>query len=81
MMNYEFDEMKKDIENRKDLLFFLEAFYKKAFADELIGRFFIEVVPFDLETHIPVNSDFRESVVFGTRGYSKKLFEMHLHNH
>ncbi len=72
---------KKDVEKRKDIEDFLWAFYKKAFADELIGRFFTEVVPLDLDTHIPVIADFWESIVFGTRGYRKNVMEVHRHIH
>src|SRR5689334_10364365 len=73
--------MKNDIESRDDLEEFLKAFYKKAFADELIGRFFTEVVPLDLTTHIPVIASFWESVVFGTHGYRKNVMEVHSHIH
>ena len=69
--------MKKDIETREELEDFLWAFYKKAFADELIGRFFIEVVPLDLNTHVPVIADFWESVAFNKPSYRKNVMEVH----
>ncbi len=68
-----------DIRDRADLENFLWAFYNKALADDLIGRFFTEVVPLDLETHIPVIADFWESVVFNARGYRKNVMEVHQH--
>ena len=74
-------EEKTDIRNREDLVQMLNAFYLKAFKDELIGRFFTEVVPLDLDTHIPVIADFWESVVFGARGYRKNVMEVHRHIH
>ena len=73
--------MKKDIETREELEEFLKAFYKKAFADELIGHFFTEVVPLDLKTHIPVIANFWESVVFNSHGYRKNVMEVHKHIH
>ena len=73
--------MKKDIETRKELEDFLWAFYKKAFADELIGRFFIEVVPLDLDTHVPVIANFWESVAFNKPSYRKNVMEVHQHIH
>jgi hemoglobin len=73
--------MKKEIENRKDLVLLLNTFYRKAFKDELIGRFFTEVVPLDLETHIPVIADFWEAVIFGKHGYRKNVMEVHQHIH
>jgi len=72
---------KKDIDSREDLVQMLTAFYKKAFEDELIGRFFIEVVPLDLTTHIPVITDFWEAIVFNTHGYRKNVMEVHQHIH
>ncbi len=73
--------MKKEIENREDLVRLLNEFYRKAFKDEWIGRFFTEVVPLDLETHIPVIADFWEAVIFGTHGYRKNVMEVHQHIH
>ncbi|MFL5809987.1 MAG: group III truncated hemoglobin, partial [Flavisolibacter sp.] len=59
----------------------LTVFYKKAFRDELIGRFFTEVVPLDLETHIPIITDFWESILFNTHGYRKNVMEVHKQIH
>jgi len=70
-----------DLETRTDIEQILWAFYERAFRDELIGRFFTEVVPLDLETHVPVIADFWESVVFGKRGYRKNVMEVHGHIH
>lgn len=73
--------MKKDIESREELEDFLKAFYKKAFADDLIGIFFTEVVPLDLKTHIPVIANFWESVAFNKPSYRKNVMEVHQHIH
>jgi hemoglobin len=73
--------MKKDLEGRKDIEVLLEAFYRKAFADAMIGHFFTEVVPLNLEQHIPVIADFWESVVFSVHGYRKNVMEVHQHIH
>jgi hemoglobin len=73
--------MKKDIENREELEDFLWSFYRKAFADELIGSFFTEVVPLDLDTHIPVIANFWESVAFNKPSYRKNVMEIHRHIH
>jgi hemoglobin len=69
----------KDVEHREDIIKFLEAFYAKAFNDETIGYFFTEVVPLELETHIPVIADFWEAIVFNTQGYRKNVMEVHQH--
>ena len=73
--------MKRDIETRSDLEQLLWDFYSKAFKDDLIGRFFTEVVPLDLETHIPVIANFWEAIVFNTHSYRKNVMEVHQHIH
>ncbi len=69
---------KRDIENRADLERLLDVFYNKVFKDDLISHFFTEVVPLNLETHIPVIADFWESVLLDGRGYRKNVLEIHL---
>ena len=69
----------KDVSNREDIINLLETFYAKAFKDEVIGHFFTEVVPLNLETHIPVIADFWEAIVFNTQGYRKNVMEVHQH--
>lgn len=73
--------MKKDIETRADLEGMLRAFYEKAFADELIGHFFTKVVPLNLDTHIPVITDFWEAIIFNKHSYKKNVMVVHQHIH
>lgn len=73
--------MNRDIQGREDIVDILWKFYTIAFKDDLIGRFFTEVVPLDLDTHIPVIADFWDSVVFNARGYRKNVMEVHQHIH
>ena len=68
---------KKDIEERADLEAMLESFYQKVFKDDLISHFFLEVVPLNLETHLPVITDFWESVLLDGKGYRKNVMEIH----
>lgn len=69
-----------DIQYREDIELVLKDFYGAAFGDELIGRFFTEVVPLDLSTHLPLITDFWESIVLGTP-YAKNVMEVHRHIH
>lgn len=73
--------MKKDIESRADLEGLLRAFYEKAFTDELIGHFFTKVVPLNLDTHIPVITDFWEAIIFNKHTYKKNVMVVHQHIH
>ena len=71
----------KDIESRSDIDTVLVSFYQKAFTDNLIGRFFTEVVPLNLTTHLPMITDFWEAVIFNTHSYRKNVMEIHQHIH
>ena len=73
--------MKPDVETRKDLERLLAAFYDKVFNDAVIAHFFTEVVPLNLETHLPLIVDFWEAVVFGKHNYRKNVMEVHQHIH
>jgi hemoglobin len=73
--------MKPDITTRADLELMLAHFYEQALQDEVIGFFFTQVVPLNMETHLPVITDFWESVVLGTRGYGKNVMQVHQHIH
>ena len=70
-------EGKRDIETRADLEQMLEAFYKKVFKDDLISHFFIEVVPLDLEHHLPMITDFWESVLLDAKDYRRNVMQVH----
>lgn len=69
----------RDLETKNDIEDMLQVFYRKAFADDLIGHFFTEVVPLDLETHIPVIAAFWESIIFNTQSYRKNVMQVHEH--
>lgn len=61
--------MKQDIQNRQDIEFLLDAFYKKIMKDTVIGHYFTEVIQISLEKHMPVLYNFWESVLFGSGNY------------
>lgn len=69
--------MKKDIESRADIELLLTDFYRVATDDEKIGYFFTEVVQLDLETHLPVITNFWEKILFGAPVYSGNPFHIH----
>lgn len=58
--------MKKDIENRADIELLLKDFYSVVTTDPEIGHHFKKL---DLESHLPVITDFWEKILFGTPVY------------
>ena len=64
----------KDIENREDIAFLLERFYSVAMEDETIGHHFADL---DLQSHIPVFTDFWDKVLFGNPVYFGNPIAVH----
>ena len=71
--------MKPDIDSKEAIERMLHLFYGKAFADDLIGHFFTEVVPLNLEQHVPQIATFWESILFDTRNYNNNVMQVHQH--
>ena len=72
---------KRDIETRGDIEAVLKAFYEKVFCDDVIGHFFTQVVPLNLEEHLPLIADFWESVLFHAQAYRKNVMTIHQEIH
>lgn len=68
----------KDIENRKDVEFLVDEFYKQVVKDERIGLFFTNVVALDFEKHMPVMYDFWETTLLGNMVYKGNPMSKHL---
>jgi hemoglobin len=73
--------LKKDIQNREDLLLLVSLFYKKLLADPSISYIFTDVAKIDLDHHLPVLVDFWDSVLFQSDTYHKNAMQPHLHLH
>lgn len=67
----------KDIQNRDDLLFLMEAFYSTMLKDEQIGYIFTEVAQLDLAHHLPMLADFWNNALFHTGGYKNNVVQIH----
>ncbi len=70
-----------DINSKEDIEKLLIAFYKKALTDELIGFYFTKVVALNLEKHLPIITQFWESILLNTQQYSGNMFQIHQHIH
>ncbi len=74
-------DTKKDIESREDIEFFIRAFYKKVIVDENIGIIFTQVVPMNWEHHIPLITDFWETILLDNPVYKNNAMEVHYKLH
>ncbi len=63
--------MKKDIQSRTDIDRLMNQFYARATRDQIIGYIFSDVAKLDLEHHLPVISDFWETLLFGMGNYQR----------
>lgn len=70
--------MKYDIESRKDIELLIHQFYQKALHDKEIGHFFTEVMQLNMEMHIPVITDFWESVLLDNMVYRGNVMVKHI---
>jgi hemoglobin len=73
--------MKKDIENRQDLLQLVKNFYKKLLDDNSINYLFTDIAAIKLEHHLPVLVDFWDSILFQSDTYRKNAMLPHITLH
>lgn len=73
--------MKKDIENREDLLKLVRQFYQKLLADKSISYLFTDIAKIDLPHHLDILVNFWDSVLFQHDVYRKNAMQPHLDLH
>lgn len=72
---------KSDIKSRVDVELMVKSFYNKVLNDESIRFFFTEVIPVNWEKHLPVMTDFWESLLFDKNLYQGNPMEKHISLH
>ncbi|MCB5292046.1 group III truncated hemoglobin [Arthrobacter sp. SO3] len=70
--------MNGDLKDRSDVALLVEEFYRRAFADPLIGPIFTHIAKMDLVRHLPIMCDFWETVLFSAGLYRRNALQMHL---
>lgn len=73
--------MKKDIENRADIILLVNTFYEKVKPDPTIGFFFSKTVNVNWEKHLPVMYNFWENIIFHVGTYSGNPMQHHISLH
>jgi hemoglobin len=71
-------ENKNDITGSSDVKLLVDAFYKQVLVDPIIGHFFTEVAPINIETHMPIMYSFWENVLFYTGEYKRNPMAKHV---
>ncbi len=70
-------DTKKDIESRHDIELFVRAFYEKIKQNEQIGFIFNNIVAINWEHHIPVITDFWDTILLDHPVYTKNAMAVH----
>ncbi|WP_205864588.1 group III truncated hemoglobin [Planctomonas sp. JC2975] len=68
---------KHDLEDRDDVSLLVTSFYRRAFADPLIGPIFTDVAHMDLDHHLPIMCDFWQTVLFNAGLYRRNALQLH----
>ncbi len=71
----------KDIETRHDIECLLTHFYSQALQDEIIGFIFTDVAKINLKSHLPIVTDFWETLLLGTNSYRGNPMAKHQQLH
>ncbi|MEM7360623.1 MAG: group III truncated hemoglobin [Pseudomonadota bacterium] len=73
--------MRKDVENRDDVSLIVADFYAEMLLDPIIGYIFTDVAKIDLESHLPIITDFWADVLFKQKKYRNNTLQKHLDLH
>ncbi|WP_219732654.1 group III truncated hemoglobin [Leifsonia shinshuensis] len=69
--------MPHDLRSRDDVERLVVEFYRRAFADPLIGPIFTDIAHMDLGAHLPIMCDFWETVLFRAGVYRRNALQVH----
>lgn len=69
----------QDIQNRKDIHFIIDEFYKKLLSDDLVKHFFEDIISQNhLEEHLEIITDFWNGILFSAQDYNRNAMQPHL---
>lgn len=72
------EPVRPDIADRVDISALVTQFYRRAFADDLLGPVFVDIARVDLSTHLPVMCDFWETVLLRAGRYRRNALRPHV---
>ena len=70
--------MKKDIEDRADIEHLMNVFYDRLLKDDSINYIFTDIARIDIRSHIPVITDFWETVLLNKNVYHNNTMKIHM---
>lgn len=69
--------MKRDIENREDIILLVNEFYTKIEHDPVIGHYFTKIAHVDWGKHLPIMYDFWQTLLFPPGPYRGSVMDKH----
>lgn len=69
--------MKPDLDSRENIKTFIEQFYEKVLADELLAHIFTDVAGIDVNVHIPIICSYWEKLLLGDDVYKRHTMNIH----
>jgi hemoglobin len=72
------EPVRPDIADRGDISRLVAEFYRRAFADDLLGPVFVDIARVDLSAHLPVMCDFWDTVLLRAGRYRRNALRPHV---
>jgi hemoglobin len=72
------EHVRPDITGREDISRLVAEFYRRAFADDLLGPVFVDIARVDLSAHLPAMCDFWDTVLLGAGRYRRNALRPHI---
>ena len=69
--------MKPDLDSKENIKTFIELFYEKVLADELLAHIFTDVAKIDINVHIPIIRSYWEKLLLGVDVYKRHTMNIH----
>ena len=69
--------MSQDLDSPERIHRFIDAFYARVLADEVLAPIFLDVAAIDLDRHLPHIRAYWEKLVLGREGYRRHTMNIH----
>jgi hemoglobin len=70
-------QTKPDLDSPEQIKAFIESFYDKVLADNLLAHIFTDVAGIDINVHIPIIRSYWEKLLLGDKQYQRHTMNIH----
>ena len=74
-------ENRPDLDSRKNIEHFVDLFYQRMLADEILAPIFVDVAEIDLAVHLPHIKDYWCKLLLGEKRYQRHTMNIHRQLH